>query len=157
MPCSNSEIKSGDLIAWTGSSFLGKLVRVFTMSEYSHVGIVVEEADGLYVIEAARPVVRKSKLTGREPMYHIPLDVDFTPEAYVRLHASVGDKYSMLQAALSFIGLYIDDRKWYCTELAYDFYVNSANFAINKRLTPTEFVSEMLNKYGSQINYIGSK
>ena len=149
-------ISSGDLIAWTNTdSFYLKIVRLFTLSEYTHVGVAVVENGEIYVVEANRPKVEKNKLSVRTPIYHIPMDVDFTKESSELLHSYIGKKYSVLQAALSYIGVYINDDKWYCTELAYDFY-DKLGFKFKKRLTPTKFVKQAITNYNKQLNYIES-
>lgn len=155
--CNRSEIKSGDLIAWTSlSSFYLKIVRLFTFSEYTHVGVAIVDEDGtIHVVEATRPKVEMNKLDKRMPIYHIPMNVDMTKEAVDLLQSYVGKKYSVLQAALSYINVYIDDDKWYCTELAYDFY-NKLGYEFKKRLTPTKFIKEAVSKYGKELNYIES-
>lgn len=155
--CNRSEIKSGDLIAWTSlSSFYLKVVRLFTFSEYTHVGIAVVDDDGtIHVVEATRPRVIMNKLDDRMPIYHIPMKVDMTKEAKELLQSYIGKKYSVLQAALSYINIHIDDDKWYCTELAYDFY-SKLGYKFKKRLTPTKLIKEAVSKYGKELNYIES-
>ena len=155
--CNHNEIKSGDLIAWTTvNSFFLKAVRLFTLSEYTHVGIAIVEDDGsIYVIEANRPTVEKNLLDKRLPAYHVPMKVNMNKEAIQLLHSYIGKKYSVLQAALSYINIYIDDDKWYCTELAYDFYIKQG-YDVRKRLTPTKFIKEAVYNYGKELNYIES-
>ena len=143
-----SSFKSGDLIAKSGTSFLAKVVRLFTLSDFSHVGIVIVEEDGVYVVEAARPEVRKTPIEEMIPFYHIPMMIDrVDPVLKANLESHLGSKYSMFQAAISFIGIHIPDDKWYCTELAYDFY-SRAGFHFKEKLTPTKFVREALNVHG---------
>lgn len=149
-------IESGDLIAWTSTdSFYLKIVRLFTLSEYTHVGVAVVENGEVYVVEANRPKVEKNKLSRRTPIYHIPMGVEYTPEANELLHSYIGKKYSVIQAALSYIKVFIDDDKWYCTELAYDFY-NKLGLEFKKRLTPTKFVKQAIQNHKKKINYIES-
>lgn len=155
--CEHKDIKSGDLIAWTSAdSFYLKVVRLFTLSEYTHVGVaIVEENGDIFVVEANRPRVEKNKLNMRLPIYHIPMDIEMTPKAVELLHSYIGKKYSVLQAALSYINVYINDDKWFCTELAYDFY-NELGIPFKKRLTPTKFIKQAVSKYGKSLNYIES-
>ena len=155
--CSHSEIKSGDLIAWTTiDSFYLKVVRLFTFSEYTHVGVAIVEEDGsIYVVEANRPKVEKNRLDKRLPIYHIPMNVEMNEEAVMLLESYIGKEYSVLQAALSYVNIYINDDKWYCTELAYDFY-NKLGFEFKQRLTPTKFIKQAVAKYGKSLNYIES-
>ena len=155
--CDHNVIKSGDLIAWTRiDSFYLKVVRLFTFSEYTHVGVALVEPDGtIYVVEANRPRVEKNKLDKRLPIYHIPMNVKVDKKAIKLLDSYIGKEYSVVQAALSYINIYIDDEKWYCTELAYDFY-KEQGFDFKKRLTPTKFIKQAVSKYGKELNYIES-
>lgn len=147
------DIKSGDLIAWTGTKgFYNKLIRLATLSEYTHVGIAVIENGKLYVVEATRPVVRKVELSGMTPFYHIPMGVVVDTVLTKVLEDFIGKKYSLLQAALSVFNIYINDDKWYCTELCYEFY-KKAGYEFDKRLTPTKFVKQAVS-YGDVINNI---
>lgn len=147
------DIKSGDLIAWTSNKgFYNKLIRLVTLSEYTHVGIAVIENGKLYVVEATRPVVRKVELVGRAPFHHIPMGVVVDTVLSKVLKDFIGKEYSIVQAALSVFNIYINDDKWYCTELCYEFY-KKAGIEFNKRLTPTRFVKQAIS-YGNVINNI---
>lgn len=46
------QIKSGDLLAWSGRGFIGRLVRFSTASSWSHVGIAYVMGGRTWVIEA---------------------------------------------------------------------------------------------------------
>lgn len=155
--CDHKDIKSGDLIAWTKiDSFYLKIVRLFTFSEYTHVGVALVEPDGtIYVVEANRPKVEKNKLDIRLPIYHIPMNVKMTKKSEKLLESYIGKEYSVLQAALSYINIYINDDRWYCTELAYDFY-KEQGYEFKKRLTPTKFIKQAVSNYGKELNYIES-
>ena len=58
------QIKSGDLLAWSHRGFRSwhdfkvQAVRLFTQSEYSHVGIAWVVGGRVFVIEAVEPRVR---------------------------------------------------------------------------------------------------
>lgn len=147
------DIKSGDLIAWSSKKgFYNNLIRVVTLSEYTHVGIAIIENGKLYVVEATRPVVRKVELSGRTPFHHIPMGIDITDDLIDTLNQFIGKKYSTIQAMLSVFNIYINDDNWYCTELCYEFY-SKANIKFEKRLTPTRFVKQAIS-YGNVINNI---
>ena len=147
------DIKSGDLIAWTSNKgFYNKLIRLVTLSEYTHVGIAVIENGKLYVVEATRPVVRKVELVGRAPFHHIPMGVVVDTVLSKVLDDFIGKEYSIVQAALSVFNIYINDDKWYCTEQCYEFY-KRAGIEFDKRLTPTKFVRQAIS-YSNVINNI---
>ena len=46
------QIRSGDLLAWSGRGFVGGLVRVATASSWSHVGIAYVLGGRVWVLEA---------------------------------------------------------------------------------------------------------
>lgn len=48
--------KSGDLIFQSSNAGQGKAIQLATKSPYSHVGIIFEHDNGLFVIEAVQPV-----------------------------------------------------------------------------------------------------
>lgn len=147
------DIKSGDLIAWTNNTgFYNKLIRLVTLSEYTHVGIAIIENGKLYVVEATIPVVRKVELASKTPFFHIPMGVVVGTGLTNVLQQFIGREYSILQAMLSVFNIYINDDKWYCTELCYEFY-KKAGIVFDKRLTPTKFVRQAIS-YGNVINNI---
>ena len=148
-------IKSGDLITWKDTKgFFNNTIRIFTLSEYTHVGIAVVEEDGVYVVEAVRPTVRKIKLSERTPFQVIPMNVEYTSESDSFLNNLVGREYSILQAVLSFFNIYINDDKWYCTELGHEFY-SRVGIEFDKHLTPTRFIRQAI-VYSGKTFYVES-
>jgi len=140
----NKNVREGDLIAFTSNSFLGNMVRLFTKSEYSHVGVVMFRDNIPYLVEAVRPVVRMTPLSHREPYYHIPMGIDkVSDEARKLLYSRIGEKYSIIQAVLAKFNIFINDNSWYCTEVTHEFYLTQG-FDIPKLLLPTDFVREVL-------------
>ena len=51
-PQHREQIKTGDLLAWSGRGFVGGLVRIATASSWSHVGIAYVIGGRVWVIEA---------------------------------------------------------------------------------------------------------
>lgn len=70
-------IRSGDVLAWKHRrlrsfyDFKVMLVRLFTMSEYSHVGIALVMGGRVWVLEAVTPRVRLVPLSNLLPCYHL--------------------------------------------------------------------------------------
>lgn len=140
----NYAIKSGDLVTWKGrKGFINNIIRLFTLSEYTHVGIAVVEDDDIYVVEAVSPCIRKIKLSGRTPFQVIPMNVNYDITLDNFLNSIIGRRYSMIQAILSFFNIYIDDDNWYCTELGYEFY-SRVGVKFDKNLTPTRFIRQAM-------------
>ena len=51
-PQHREQIKTGDLLTWSGRGFVGRLVRIATASSWSHVGIAYVIGGRVWVIEA---------------------------------------------------------------------------------------------------------
>lgn len=146
-------IKSGHLLAWSHRApfwrswhdFKIAMVRFFTQSEYSHVGMAWVVGNRVLVIEAVTPLVRIYPLSKLGDFYHIPINGRFGYEALSFALSRVGEPYSQLQAMASPFAELREDTKWECAELC---------IAIGKRMgvdlgriaTPSEVVrTAMLN------------
>ena len=118
-------IKSGDLLAWSHRApwyrswydFKIAMVRMFTQSEYSHVGTAWCVGERVFVIEAVTPLVRIFPLSKLLPFYHFPTNAKWTDETLEYALSKVGEPYSQLQAIESFFHLPKDDSLWECAEL----------------------------------------
>lgn len=120
-----TQIKSGDLLAFshfgwsTWHDIKVQAVRMFTRSEYSHVGIAWVECNRVFVLEAVMPVVRIFPLSKLGEFYWMP-----TPTNYWNLEVEeqalsiVGEEYSQLQAVQSYFEQPELDKKWQCCEYA---------------------------------------
>lgn len=101
-------IRSGDLLAWShrgwGSwhDFKIQMVRMFTQSEYSHVGIAWVVAGRVWVIEAVEPCVRAYPLSKLGDFYLTPLPLDWTPAVEEGALAHIGAEYRQLDAIRAF-------------------------------------------------------
>lgn len=104
------QFRSGDLIAqshgdwhsWSGIQVIG--VRAFTLSTYSHVGVIwVDPADGgVYVFEAVSPCVRKVRLSSIGSFYHLPMAAHWSDYSTAFAEATLGTPYSKLYALAAF-------------------------------------------------------
>lgn len=103
-------IKSGDLLAfshgdwrsWNGIKV--NLVRVFTRSTYSHVGVAWVVAGRVFVLEAVKPKVRIYPLSLSGDFYLLPSNAPWNPgtEEFALIH--IGVDYSELVAMQAFFG-----------------------------------------------------
>jgi hypothetical protein len=101
-PTVRRAFRSGDLIAQSHgswSSWAGvkvKLVRMFTLSTWSHVGVIeVCEEDGrVYVVEAVRPAARRVPLSSVGDFYHLPLNARWNGHAALFVKLVIGSPYS---------------------------------------------------------------
>lgn len=46
------QLKTGDVVAYSGRAFVGRMIRLATLSSYSHVGIILKLAGRVFVVEA---------------------------------------------------------------------------------------------------------
>ena len=115
-------IRDGDVLAWTHTAspfrswydFKVFLVRLFTRSEYSHVGIAVRFGGRAFVLESVTGGIRLMPLSKFLPCYLIqddhPFDVD-------RAMTVCGEPYGQLEAILGEFGRTdADNGVWQCSE-----------------------------------------
>lgn len=144
-------IRSGDLLAWTHSAppwrswydFKVWAVRLFQMSEYSHVGIALVEDGRVKVIEAVTPRPRIAYLSGELPVYHVQMNVDWTPEldAYAK-HFTTDERYVYSSGDAMLSLLRKNDRGNYrieCAELC-NLVFARAGISLDGRDTPHDVV-----------------
>jgi len=141
-------IKSGDLLAFSHATpwyrswydFKVALVRMFTMSEYSHVAIAWCVGERVFVLEAVKPEVRNFPLSKCGDFYWLPIpalkfETDGLPFALARM----GEEYSESQAVQGFFHLPSDDDKWQCAEYVRAIAMRSG-FDLGPVATPTAIV-----------------
>ena len=96
----HSNISSGDLIVFSATKIrttydlLSYIVRLFTMSEYNHVGIAWVIGDSNLIVEAQVPEVKISPLKKLGSFYHIPMGIDFNDNALGRIASSLNNAIS---------------------------------------------------------------
>lgn len=154
------QIKTGDLLAWSHGGWADwhdiqvMLVRAFTRSEYSHVGMALVGAGRIFILEAVGAGVRLWPLARELPFYWIRRPRELGAEAVDFAFDRLGDGYSKLQAIRAFLGslrLGEDDR-WQCAE--YVLRVLEADGEILTNVaTPTGVVKAALQRWGS-LNYV---
>ena len=154
------EIRTGDLLAWSHGGWGSwhdiqvSLVRMFTQSEFSHVGLALVGAGRVFILEAVGSGVRLFPLSRELPFYWIRRPRELGGEAVDFAFDRLGDGYSKLQAIRAFLGslrLGEDDR-WQCAE--YVLRVLEADGEILTNVaTPTGVVKAALQRWGS-LNYV---
>lgn len=123
------EMKSGDIIVackgnmQTFNGFLSLLIRIFTASSYSHVGVVVKLGNRCFVVEATPPVVRLYPLSKLDSFYVIKMEQALSREDENRLFEYVGMPYSDWNSIASyFTGKPLANGKLQCAQLVSSFY-----------------------------------
>lgn len=142
-----NKIKSGDLLAWSHRGWRSwydiqiQLVRFFTQSEYSHVGVAWVTGGRVFVIEAVTPKVRIYPLSKLGEFYWTPGFLDWTPELEERALGYVGTEYSKMEALAAFFGRTVDAMKMQCAKLVATLVgINSSN------MTPSQVVDMALEQ-----------
>ncbi len=139
------QIASGDIIAWThrkwGSFYDIKvqLVRIFTRSEYSHVGTAWVVGERVFVIEAVEPKVRIYPLSKYDEFYWMPMKAPWTKKTEALALSKVGDTYSTRDAMRAMFTTLEDDEKWECAELVANI-AASDGINLGKLYTPSSVV-----------------
>lgn len=145
-----SEIKSGDVLAWTHRSWKTfydlqvQAVRFATQSEYCHVATAWVEGGRVWVIESVSPLVRIIPLSNvaGDGFYWLPMGDEMTTSELEFSLSKVGNgEYSKMlgvKAHLSEIDIN-DETSWQCAK----FVIASkrkSNIDLGTKATPTAVV-----------------
>lgn len=122
-------LQNGDIVFQSGVGQQAKAVIAATDSKWTHVGVVFQEQDQWWVLEAVQPVkiTKLSDFIKRHPSsFHARRLKDtsaITPEAMTRAKTWAKDQ---LQKPYDFKFLW-DDDKLYCSELVWKLYKHAAD------------------------------
>lgn len=160
------KIKSGDLLAWSHRvsmfaswhDFKVGLVRIFTRSEYSHVGTAFVMGGRVWVIEAVTPHPRIIPLSNALPFYWVPLAAPWLPETEARALALIGkdrNVYSQAEAVRGALGTLQPgkDDLWMCAEMSWCFAAWDG-IDLGKDITPSGLVRGAL-ELGANLFFVG--
>lgn len=122
-------IKSGDLLAFTHTTwgtwydFKVQVVRIWTKSAYTHVGVAWVTENRIYVFESVVGGIRPSPLSRAGDFWHLNSEAaggEWCQKAETFMLDHIGDRYSEWQAFLASINK-LDvgsDRFWQCAEFS---------------------------------------
>jgi len=138
-------IRTGDVLAWTRRGirswydFKVWLVRLFTQSEYTHVGVAWSVAGRVFILEAVGSGVRIFPLSLETPFFHLPWR-DLSDEQLEFALSKAGQQYSYAEC----VAAYFDkndatDKRWQCAE-----YVRAIH-KLECRATPSDVVNYLLS------------
>ena len=151
-------IRSGDILAWSHRGVRSWhdlkiwLVRMFTRSEYSHVGTAWVVGNRVFVIEAVMPKVRIYPLSKLGDFYWLQMGAYWRKATETLALSFVGDDYSQVQAMVSpFITPPKDDR-WECAELVATV-ARQDSIDLGDVYTPSEVVLAA-QKRGAPLTYV---
>lgn len=142
-------IQSGDLLSWSGHSFFSKIIKMFTQSSMTHVGIAYKLGDRLFVIEAMEGRgVRLFPLSRRVPFFWIKPTIRNHPwNAVVENSAveKIGDKYSFKECIRAVLNKKLKkDKYWQCAEFA-SYILYRMGYPTSGYVTPHDLVQKMLD------------
>lgn len=139
------QIKNGDLIAFSGSSAFSSIVKFFTRSKFSHVGIAIFRGKNLFIFEALEGKgVQITRASNQTPFYFISTNIKWTKKLDSYVYERVGYKYSYLGCVLGFFGIEPPKNKYYqCSELASDV-LQISKVIKGEFNTPASLVDELL-------------
>ena len=129
-------LKNGDIIFQVSRSGQSKAIQLATKSQYSHMGIIYENADGFFVYEAVQPVklTRLKEWIDRGENGHYVVkrlknaDEILTQEKLQKMRTA-GEEYAGKDYDIFFEW---NDEKIYCSELVYKIYKEAAGIEIGK-------------------------
>lgn len=149
------ELTSGDIVVTckgdmkSFNNFLSLLIRVFTASSYSHVGVVVKLGNRCFIVEATPPVVRLFPVSKLKNFYVLKMEESLTREDENRLFDYLGMPYSDWNSIASyFTGRPLDNGKLQCAQLVSSFY-NWPNL-----LRPEQIVKYVQEQLGKQMIFV---
>ncbi len=152
------KIKSGDLLAWshrgwrTWHDIKIQLMRMFTQSEYSHVGTAWVVAGRVLVIEAVEPKLRLYPLSRLGSFFHIPLKAEWSKATEEKALEHIGKDYKQLQAIRAYFEPLGKDNVSECAALAINI-AAADNIDLGDRATPDAVVRQA-QLYGHSLNYV---
>jgi len=147
------DLKSGDVVAISSNSLVSKAIRIFTRSEYSHVGIILDIHGRKLLLEAVPPVVRIVPLSSVNPFYIVKMGKVLSAEAENLAFSFVGKaEYSNLEALKSYFGFNRNPNFWQCVELVKRVLEENGTH-IDCKDTPAALVKYLLQD-GKSLEYI---
>jgi hypothetical protein len=151
-------IKSGDLLAFSSndwSTWHGikvQLIRIFTRSEYDHVGVAWVTGGRVFVLEAVMPMTRIFPLSLSGPFYLIEMNAPWKKmtEDYALSH--IGYEYSQLAAMRSFLKPVEIDQVNECAAYAIQVMLHD-DISLGVMATPSKVVQAAL-ELGKHVHFI---
>ena len=152
------KIKSGDILAWSHRGWRNwhdikvQMVRMFTQSEYSHVGVAWVVGGRVFVIEAVMPIARIFPLSKLGSFYHVPMEANWSEVAEEYALSHVGDEYSQLQAIKAYFKSLGNDNTSECAALVISVLSRDGIF-LNCKATPSAVILAA-QEGGKQLLYV---
>lgn len=157
-----AEIKTLDVLAWAEGgkwdswrNIQLNLIRMFTMSEYNHVGLAYVTDGRVFVIESVVPDIRIYPLSKELPCYLVKTDFNFSPDIVEYMLSKVGLKYSKWEALKAFFTTDTNNPDaWQCAKFVNDVLSKVTPGISSIKDTPHDTVEYLLDKCGCKIQFI---
>lgn len=153
------KIKSGDLLAWSHRGLKSwydlqiQIVRMFTRSEYSHVGIAWVIGGRVFVIEAVSGGIRIFPLSRLAPFYLLQFDVPWAPEAEEYALAHIGEPYSKMECIRAFFEPLTIDGHWQCAKWVAAVLAKNG-IDLGASAIPADLVREAMGRYDLNLTLV---
>ena len=135
-------IRSGDLLAFARNSWTSSVIRIFTRSTYSHVGVAWVTGGRVFILESVgHGGTRIFPLSLSGDFYLLPLRAPWTPSVEEFALENVGIRYSVLDAILAYFGRLPRGSMRECAAYALEIY-RRACVDLGDRATPDAVVLE---------------
>lgn len=115
---------TGDIVAFSSDTMIGRFIRMFTGETYSHMALVWVIENRVFTVEAldGKGVLIRP-LSELLPYYHLKTVFEFTKEDEEYMLSKVGSNYSYLDAILSGLGFKTKKNNNYqCAEFVSEVY-----------------------------------
>lgn len=152
-------IKSGDLLAnshgsWrTWRDIKVNLVRIFTRSTYSHVGVAWVVGGRVFVLEAVKPKVRIYPLSQWGAFYLVRVDASWHADTEEFALAGVGYDYSEWDAVRAFFDDLEPGKISECAAYVIEV-LRKDGINLGPRATPDAVVQRALELKGAQMVFV---
>lgn len=147
-------IRSGDILVfshgdwktWAGIKI--SIVRMFTRSTFSHVGLAWVVGGRVFALEAVKPKLRIYPLSLLGDFWHVPTDAAWTAQTEAYALDSVGVDYSELVALLAFFGPTDKGNVQQCAAYVREVLLRDG-IDLGNRATPDAIVDAAIKRSGS--------
>ena len=139
-------IKSGDLFAWRKTTPFAQLIRHWTGSSYSHVGIAWTFRNRVFILQdKEKQGINLVALSDNLPCDWIPTNANWTDEVETEAMRHLGQSYSMLNCILAGLNIPPVGVNRICSEYAYKILQLAGVVKYEFALTPSQLVDLLLD------------
>jgi hypothetical protein len=157
-----SKIKSGDLIAFSHGSWKSwsdiktNMIRIFTRSAFSHVGIAWVVGGRVLILEAVMPKIRIYPLSLLGDFYHLPQKAKWKKETEEYALSKIGTDYSQYVAVSAFFSPVEDENVQQCCAYAIEV-MEREGIDLGPMARPDTVVQKALDNGSSMVFVKGEK